>query len=77
MTVIEEHDGDCRHGVYPAMCCTLCNGNEARRRAESEAVLYSFPAHYDGTLACGHYARMGDIIAKRADGTYVCESCIR
>lgn len=75
MTVIDERDDECRHGVFPATSCSICSGADARRKAESHAVEYTFPAQYDGTLACGHYAMIGDIIAKRADGSYVCEGC--
>jgi hypothetical protein len=74
VTVIDEHDGDCKHGIYPPSSCTRCNGSDARRAAEDRRIIgVPFQANFAQRAACGCYIRVGDMIARRADDKYVCE----
>lgn len=53
----------------------ICNGREAREKAERGEIVARFPARYASTLVCGHDVEVGEMIARRADETYVCEGC--
>jgi hypothetical protein len=71
MTSIDEDEG-CKHGLWPALSCSICNGNEARRSAEASTVVHWFDARYDGRVGCGCYVQVGDRIGRREDDTFVC-----
>ncbi len=71
MTTID-FDSECIHGLGPVSACVICNGRAERERAAAAEVVHWFDARYDSRLGCGCYALIGEPIAKRADGTYVC-----
>lgn len=72
MTTIDSYDDECRHGMFPASSCSICNGNDARRAAADTTVVHWFEARYDGPIACGCHVQIGDRIGRRADNTFVC-----
>lgn len=69
MTVIEQHEDECRHGIFPPSCCTACKG------APRVSVEYLFPAQFDSRLDCGHQPEIGDTIARLTDGRLTCQGC--
>ncbi|HRE01004.1 MAG TPA: hypothetical protein PLV68_06865 [Ilumatobacteraceae bacterium] len=73
MSTDHDHDPDeCIHGLGPRSACVLCNGRAAREEAEAHRIVQWFAARYSGRLACGCYTTVGDLIARRADDTFVC-----
>ena len=66
---------DCPHGLGPKGHCTICNGRDARERTEHVEIMARFPTKFTGRMPCGHFVEIGDIVARRADDTYVCGEC--
>lgn len=74
MSIDQEPDDLCIHEQIP-QTCSICNGRDGREAAERAVITARFPARYASTLACGHDVEIGDVIARRADETYVCSDC--
>lgn len=67
---------ECIHGLGPVSACTICNGREAKERAERNRIVARFPAAYEGhCYGCQDEISVGDILARTADGRYLCTDC--
>ena len=66
---------ECIHGLGPVTACTICNGREARERAEANRVIYWFEARFDGTVNCDHSVEIGERLARMGDDSIRCERC--
>jgi hypothetical protein len=65
----------CIHGIWPSTSCTYCNGREEREAKAARTVVRRWAAMFDGPLACGCTAVVGDPIVRMGDGRIICEDC--
>ena len=72
--IVDEGD-ECIHGLGEKSACVICNGRERQEKDAQAEILYHFRSQFESKLWCGHSVDVGDDIAKRADGTYVCGDC--
>lgn len=66
---------ECIHGLGLVAACTVCNGRDARERAQRDEIVARFPARYISLLGCGHFSEIGEQLTRTADDRLLCEEC--
>jgi hypothetical protein len=69
-------DEECKHLVYPASACTICNGKDAKQEATGQYT-GTFDASYGGRCQnCPARVSEGDVIRiDRATGKVIHAGC--
>lgn len=70
-------DEECKHGIWPATSCSLCNGREKREQTERDRVVWIGTARYAAVCAggCGDFIEPGDRIVRTAADRYLHHRC--